>query len=209
MDHGASTAIGQLLAHRERFHDFFMLLRKGFFRLARRRFPWARDFDIEESLHEALVAVLQQRGNFSVPANELDDHPAFEARLAAYVRAAALNKLTDRMDKLGHEVKTLVRIDQDERPGDLLDALLADAGYVADTPEDHLRHARRLEILGRCLRQLTSLARQTIELALRGHTDVEIQQRTGAGSAVAVRRRVSETKNVLMRCALGVSGGMA
>lgn len=209
MDLGASIAIEQLLTHRERFRDFFFSLRKGFFGQARRRFSWARDFDIEECLHEALVAILQQRGNFTVPKEVLAEREAFEARLAAYVRAAALNKLCERMEKLGHEVKTHVRIDQDERPTDLLDVLLTEAGYVADTPEDHLRQARRMEILGNCLRALTALARQTIELALRGHTDVEIQARTGAGSAVAVRRRVSETKTALMRCAHGASGGMA
>ncbi|PXW25457.1 RNA polymerase sigma factor [Paraburkholderia caballeronis] len=201
MDYGANLAIRQLIADRVHFRDFFLALRKDVFRVARRRFPWVRDADVEECLHEAVLYVLEGRGDFDVPPEVLHDRTRLAAQLGAYIRSAATYRLIDRLTRLGHETRVTVRIDDDEHPTDLLDALLAQAGHVPPSVEGDIERRERLRILGDCLLRLTALARQTIELALLGHSDVDIQVATGAGSAVAVRRRISETKNVLARCA--------
>lgn len=208
MDHGASIAIDRLLADREQLRNFFLTLRKDVFRIARRRFPWVRDADVDESVQECFVAVLERRGNYSAPQVVLDDPERFAAHLSAYLRAAAINKIIDRLDRHDSSSGGII-IDDADDPSDLLDKLMREAGYSSPTPEDDLLHARRMQVLGDCMRKLTVLARQTFELALRGYADIEIQAHTGAGSAVAVRRRISETKGVLTRCAESSLGGAA
>ena len=207
MGHGASIAIDRLLADRDRLRDFFLTLRKDVFRIARRRFPWVRDADVEESVQECFVAVLERRGSYTAPPAVLDDPQRFAAHLSAYLRAAAINKIIDRIGRAGPGDPEPIIIEDGEDASDVLDKLMREAGHSSPTPEDNLMHSARMRVLSDCMRKLTVLARQTFELALRGYGDTEIQAHTGAGSAVAVRRRISETKGVLTRCAQSSLGG--
>lgn len=195
MDQGASIAIRQLLADRDQFRAFFLALRKDVFRGARRRFPWVRDADVEACLHDAMLGALEGRSDFAVPPDARDDSTRLAAHLGAHVRSATTQRLIERLVRAGHAI----RIDT-EYPDDPLDRLLAQAGH-ASMLADSVDRERRVRIVGECLQRLPELARQTIGLALRSCSDTEIQVSTGAGSAIAARRRVSEAKNLLVRSA--------
>lgn len=196
MDQGASLAIRQLLADRDQFRAFFIALRKDVFRGARRRFPWVRDADVEACLHDAMLGALEGRSDFALPPDARDDRARLAAHLGAHVRSATTQRLIERLVLAGHAT----RIDT-AYPDDPLDRLLAEAGHAPMLTHSDVERERRVRIAGECLQRLPELARQTIGLALLGRSDTEIQVSTGASSAIAARRRVSEAKNLLARAA--------
>lgn len=206
MDRAVREGIERLRRQPARFRRFYDKLRRDFHRLARRGYSWAYDSEIDESLNDAFVALfIQNKGEFSVTPQLVNDPLAFETALAAYLIGSARFKLLDRLRERGKQEDREVPFDDDAdslsgKSDTPHDAAWPDADPFP-TPEDNHEQTRRARILARCMEKLTVLARQTIALALRGYTDVEIQARVGSSSAVAVRRRVSETKAMLIDCA--------
>lgn len=206
MNRAVREWIERLRRQPARFRRFYDKLRRDFHRLARRSYSWAYDSEIDESINDAFVALfIQNKGEFSVTPQIANDPLAFETALAAYLIGSARFKLLDRLRERGKQEDREVPFDDDAgNPSGQPDTAGDTAWQDADpfpTPEDNHEQTRRARILARCMEKLTVLARQTIALALRGYTDVEIQARVGSSSAVAVRRRVSETKAMLIDCA--------
>jgi DNA-directed RNA polymerase specialized sigma24 family protein len=206
MDRAVRESLERLRRQPARFRRFYDKLRRDFHRLARRSYSWAYDTEIDESLNDAFVALfVQNKGEFSTAPQIVSDPLAFETALAAYLIGAGRFKLLTRLRERAKREDHERPLDDD---GEILsghadtapDAAWSDAEPFP-TPEDSHEQTRRARILARCMEKLTVLARQTIALALRGYTDVEIQARIGSTSAVAVRRRVSETKALLIDCA--------
>lgn len=206
MDRAVRESIERLRRQPARFRCFYDKLRRDFHRLARRSYSWAYDAEIDESLNDAFVALFSQnKGDFSAASQILRDPLAFETALAAYLIGAGRFKLLSRLRERAKQEDREVPLDDEgesrlDRPDTVREAAWPDTDPFP-TPEDSHEQTRRARILARCMEKLTVLARQTFALALRGYTDVEIQARVGSSSTVAVRRRVSETKTLLIDCA--------
>lgn len=195
--------------HGVRFDPFFKTHYRGFARRARYCFPACLDSDIEDAWQAALLAVYESPGNFRISAAELVDVDRFEARLAVYIKGAAMKKLISRIRVTMKNLVTLKSLDELQQDEAKLDKLLFDLDAIVPGPEITTQWARRRKLVEQCLSKLTELARETFILALGGHKDIDIQRITNAGSAVAVRRRISETKTRVMACVESQMGGAA
>lgn len=214
MEAAVRDALERLRRHPTRFRNFYDKLRRDFHRTARRQWPLSREDEIDEAVNEACVALFSEnKGNFVADSTTTNDPFAFEVALTRYLVGASRFKLLTLLGKrIEIEALQVPLPDEDEEHDDVIDKMLSKEGAATDrhtlfaSPEDSVEQQQRRHILERCLKTLSSLARETISLALRGHNDIEIQTHMGASSAVTIRRRVSEAKRLLIDCARKARG---
>lgn len=192
-----------------RLQPFFVDARKQFFRRARYVFPWCNEADLDDSLQEALLSTLAHPEWLKISDADIADAERFEKILSAYVRGAALKQLISRLRATGRNSLRLESLEELMQDSAGLDRRLLKEGDAAPGSDFAVHLIRKREIVERCIAKLTELARTTFMLALSGHKDVEIQALTNSGSAVAVRRRVSETRTRVIECVDALSGERA
>jgi len=190
-----------------RIRTFFATVRRRFFSRARYFFPWCRQADLDDSLQEALLAVFDTPDNLRIDGQIVADAKHFERALEAYVSGAALKQLISRLRILGKDSIRLPSLHDLMEDGAQFDKLLFDLGAVVPGADVAAQWSHKRTIVERCIAKLTDLARRTFMLALSGYKDVEIQQITESGSAVSVRRRISETRSRVVECVSAASGG--
>lgn len=192
-----------------RLRPFFVSVRRAFFSRARYQFPWCIEADLEDSLQEALLSAFSRPESLAISESDIADAERFEQILSAYVRAAAQNQLISRLRTIGRDSVRLESLQELMKDGASLDRRLFEQGEAVLSSDFAVHLNRKREIVERCIEKLTELARTTFMLALSGHKDVEIQKITNSGSAVAVRRRISETRARVVDCVNAATGEQA
>lgn len=113
------------------------------------------------------------------------------------------------LKRLGDEIKTTGSLEEWTKASNELDNLYMQRDEFAESPEAQTFWNRRMQMLDECMNKLAILARETFALALRGYTDMEIIAQMGGGSAVSIRRRISDAKERVSKCATDSARGMA
>lgn len=186
--------------HSSRFRPFVNTLRRKFACRVRYRFPWIDDADLWDAWQSGLLAVLEAPGRISMASEDAADAARFEARLGAYLLGAAYKQALTRLRAAGKDSLRMTSLDVLREDEALFDKLLFELGEVEPGPEAQMQLARRRRAVEQCIARLTELARTTFLMALTGAKDVAIQKDTNAGSAVSVRRRISEAKSRVIAC---------
>lgn len=199
----SGTPVAQAVARfarSNRFRPFVDALRRKFYCRVRYRFPWVDDADLEDAWQSAVLAVFETPRRVSMSSDELADVDRFEARLGAYMLGAAYKQALTRLRTAGKDSLRMTSLDVLREDEAQFDKLLFELGEIEPGPEAQMQLARRRRAVEQCIARLTELARTTFMLALSGAKDVKIQKETNAGSAVAVRRRISEAKSRVIEC---------
>jgi DNA-directed RNA polymerase specialized sigma24 family protein len=189
-----------------RLRPFFMAVRRDFFKRARYLFPWCLEADLDDSLQEALLSAFSRPESLIISEADTANGERFEQILSAYVRAAARNQLISRLRIIGRDSVRLESLQELMEDSASLDKHLFEQGEAIQGSDFAVHLIRKREIVERCIEKLSELARTTFMLALSGHKDVEIQKLTNSGSAVAVRRRISETRTRVVECVNAATG---
>lgn len=189
-----------------RLRPFYLSVRRKFFSRARYLFPWCVEADLDDALQEALLSAFSRPGLLTIGEADVANAERFEQILSAYVGAAAQKQLISRLRTIGRDSVRLESLQELMEDGASLDNQLFEQGETVLGSDFVVHLNQKREIVERCIEKLTELARTTFMLALSGHKDVEIQKLTNAGSAVSVRRRISETRNRVIDCVNAQAG---
>ncbi|WP_028224094.1 RNA polymerase sigma factor [Paraburkholderia ferrariae] len=202
-DKGGNQSAAQAIecfALSSRFRPFVAALRRKFACRVRYRFPWIDDDDLDDAWQSGVLAVFEAKGRVTMSADDLADAGRFEFRLGAYLLGAAYKQALTRLRAAGKNSLRMTSLDVLREDEAMFDKLLFELGEVEPGPEAQMQLARRRRAVEQCIARLTELARTTFMMALGGMKDISIQQETNAGSAVAVRRRISEAKSRVIEC---------
>jgi DNA-directed RNA polymerase specialized sigma24 family protein len=203
--------IDALREDRLRFRQLYDQLQLRVRRHGGRYRPYVDDAMLDYACSDAVMAVMvRYAGHFEAPE---DTSPAFDDALLGYLFNAACNCLMSalRRDARARRVffdELAVPVDGPSHAGTSpmpwLDAVSADPG-----PEESALSHDRGKLLRDCMSRLTELARATLQLALCGMNDAQIQQQLGVASASTVRRRVHDAKCRMVECVQGKASGEA
>lgn len=204
--------IDALRGDRLRFRRLYDQLQLRVRRHGGRYRPYVDDAMLDDACSDAVMAVMvRYAGHFEAPA----EHPeTFDDALLGYLFNAACNCLMSalRRDARARRVffdELAVPVDGGDgqagaSPMPWLDAVSPDPG-----PEESALTRDRGKLLRDCMSRLTELARASLQLALCGMNDAQIQQQLGVASASTVRRRVHDAKCRMVECVQGKVSGEA
>ncbi|SDE40006.1 hypothetical protein [Paraburkholderia lycopersici] len=201
------AAVFERFTNSSRMRAFIDTHRRQFIVYARHHHPMLDDDDVDDAWQVGVAAVFTMPGKFRIEAGALADSTRFEAALAGYLHGTVRNQARRRVREIVTAMKRSESLDALAEDEDAIDRLMFDLEALERRTDWLADIEQRRRFVERCLDKLSALARRTFALALIGEEDVRIQAQTNSGSAVAVRRRISEAKASVVACVEKQMGG--
>lgn len=203
------AAVFERFSNSSRMRAFHAAHRRQFLTYARHHHSMLKEEDVEDAWQAGVAAVFTAPGKFRIEVEALADEAHFETALAGYLHGVVRNHARRRVREIVAAMKRSESLDVLAEDEDAIDRAMFDLDELERRTDWLADIEQRRRFVERCLDKLSALARRTFSLALLGEEDVRIQAETNSGSAVAVRRRISEAKASVAACVEKQMGGRA